>query len=69
MYARMIPAGRTAEFYGFYNVMGKFAAILGPLLMGWVGAITENPRAGILSLLVLFVGGGLMLLKVRPEQP
>ncbi|MDH3871260.1 MAG: MFS transporter [Gammaproteobacteria bacterium] len=68
MYARMIPVGRTAEFFGFYNMLGKFAAILGPLLMGWVGAMTGNPRAGIVSLLVLFVGGGLMLLKVRPEQ-
>ncbi len=69
LYARMIPVGRTAEFFGFYNMMGKFAAILGPLLMGWVGAMTANPRAGILSLLVLFVGGGLLLLKVQPEQP
>ncbi len=69
MYARMIPAGRTAEFFGFYNMMGKFAAILGPLLMGWVGAVTGNPRAGIISLLVLFVGGGLMLLQVRTDRP
>lgn len=68
MFARMIPVGRTAEFFGFYNMLGKFAAILGPLLMGWVGAMTGNPRAGIVSLLVLFVGGGLLLLKVRPEQ-
>jgi UMF1 family MFS transporter len=50
-------------------MLGKFAAILGPLLMGWVGAMTGNPRAGIVSLLVLFVGGGLMLLKVRPDRP
>ena len=68
LYARMIPVGRTAEFFGFYNMMGKFAAILGPLLMGWVGAVTANPRAGILSLLVLFAGGGLMLLGVRSER-
>jgi len=36
-YARLIPAGQTAEFYGFYNMLGKFAAILGPTLMGVVG--------------------------------
>ncbi|MCP3955640.1 MAG: MFS transporter [Desulfobacterales bacterium] len=36
-YARMIPANRAAEFYGFYNMLGKFAAIIGPALMGVVG--------------------------------
>jgi len=36
-YARLIPAGQAAEFYGFYNMLGKFAAILGPTLMGVVG--------------------------------
>ncbi|MCP4686436.1 MAG: MFS transporter [Desulfobacterales bacterium] len=36
-YARLIPPGRTTEFYGFYNMLGKFAAILGPALMGGVG--------------------------------
>jgi UMF1 family MFS transporter len=65
MYARMIPAGHSAEFFGFYNMLGKFAAIIGPLLMGWVGVITGNPRAGILSLLILFGLGGLLLFAVR----
>ena len=65
MYARMIPADRTAEFFGFYNMMGKFAAILGPFLMGWMAAVTGNPRAGIMSLLVLFVAGGVLLVFVR----
>jgi UMF1 family MFS transporter len=36
-YARLIPADRSAEFYGFYNMLGKFAAIFGPALMGIVG--------------------------------
>ncbi len=36
-YARMIPEKRAAEFYGFYNMLGKFAAIIGPALMGIVG--------------------------------
>jgi len=36
-YARMIPKNRAAEFYGFYNMLGKFAAIIGPALMGVVG--------------------------------
>jgi UMF1 family MFS transporter len=65
MYARMIPVDRTAEFFGFYNMMGKFAAILGPFIMGWMAAMTGNPRAGILSLLVLFLAGGVLLTRVQ----
>ncbi len=36
-YARLIPKGQEAEYYGFYNMLGKFAAIIGPTLMGIVG--------------------------------
>lgn len=60
-YGRLIPAGRSGEFYGFYNMMGKFAAVLGPLLMGITGLITGNPRTAIVSLLVLFIGGAMLL--------
>jgi len=69
LYARMIPAGRSAEFFGFYNMLGKFAAILGPVMIGWVGVISGNPRTGILSLLVLFVVGGLVLVGVKVQEP
>ena len=67
-YARMIPEGHTAEFFGFYNMLGKFAAILGPLMIGLIGAMTGSPRAGILSLLVLFVAGGVLLARVSPDE-
>jgi UMF1 family MFS transporter len=65
MYARMIPEGRTAEFFGFYNMLGKFAAIIGPAMMGWVGVLADSSRVGILSLLVLFVAGGICLILVK----
>jgi UMF1 family MFS transporter len=64
MFARMIPGNRTAEFFGFYNMLGKFAAVIGPVMMGWAGALTASPRTGILSLLILFVAGALVLIKV-----
>jgi len=64
LYARMIPPGRTAEFFGFYNMLGKFAAIIGPVMVGWVGVVTGNPRFGILSLLVLFLLGAALLMRV-----
>ncbi len=41
-YSRLIPKGQAAEFYGFYNMLGKFAAILGPVLMGVVGLVTRR---------------------------
>ncbi|MGF1547879.1 MAG: MFS transporter [Thiotrichales bacterium] len=67
-YARLIPPERAAEFFGFYNMLGKFAAVLGPLLVGGIGLATGNPRIGLLSLLVLFVGGALVLWCVPDES-
>jgi UMF1 family MFS transporter len=41
-YSRLIPKNQAAEYYGFYNMLGKFAAILGPVLMGVVGLIARR---------------------------
>jgi MFS transporter, UMF1 family len=41
-YSRLIPKDKAAEFYGFYNMLGKFAAIIGPALMGGVGLIVRR---------------------------
>jgi len=41
-YARLIPKNKAAEYYGFYNMLGKFAAIFGPALMGVVGLIARR---------------------------
>lgn len=60
-YSRIIPASRAAEFFGFYNMLGKFAAVIGPILMGLVGVLTGNPRHSILAIVVLFLGGGVIL--------
>ncbi len=68
MYARIIPKEKAAEFYGFYNMLGKFAAIIGPPLMGYVGLVTENPRIGILSLILLFAAGAYCLSKVDLDE-
>jgi UMF1 family MFS transporter len=60
-YARMIPRDKSGEFFGFYNMLGKFAAVVGPVMMGWVGVVTGSPRLSILSLAVLFVAGAVLL--------
>ena len=64
LYARLIPVEKAGEFFGFFNMLGKFAAVLGPVLMGAVSLLTGNPRLSILALLVLFVGGALLLARV-----
>lgn len=64
LYARLIPAERASEYFGFYNIMGKFAAVIGPLLVGMVGAMSGSPRIGIASILILFFLGAALLFKV-----
>ena len=68
LYAKLIPKNKETEFFGFFNMLGKFAAILGPFLMGWVTLQTGNVRIGILSILILFISGAFFLYKVDFEQ-
>jgi len=65
LFGRMVPDGKNAEFFGFYNMMGKFATVLGPLLIAVVAALTHNERASIISLVLLFVVGGTLLWRVK----
>jgi UMF1 family MFS transporter len=65
-FARLIPSEKTGEYFGFYNMVGKFAAILGPSLMG-IAALLTDSRTSILSLLLLF-GGGMWLLSRVEEK-
>ncbi len=68
LYARLVPENMEAEFFGFYNMLGKFASVIGPLLMGWITLTTGSVRFGILSILVLFILGALLLRKVDFEK-
>ena len=61
LYASMIPAAKSAEFFGFYNMLGKFATVLGPVLMGAVGLLTGSPRLSLLAVVALFVIGATVL--------
>jgi UMF1 family MFS transporter len=64
-YALLIPAEKSAEYFGFYNMLGKFSSILGPILMGGVALLTQSTRYSILSLSVLFFFGLYFLNKVE----
>ena len=63
-YARLVPAERAGEFFGFYNMLGEFAAIIGPVLIGTVSLMTGSPRMSILSVIVLFAVGAFLLARV-----
>lgn len=66
LYARFVPKSKSAEFFGFFNMVGKFAAILGPLLLALTPAVitAADERDSILALLLLFVIGGALLWQV-----
>ena len=66
-FSTIIPVNKEAQFFGFYNLVGKSAVLLGPILVSWVALIFGNPRFGILSLLFLLVPG-LILLWMVPDK-
>ncbi|MFC2091276.1 MFS transporter [Elusimicrobiota bacterium] len=75
-YARQIPAGKSAQYFGLYNMVGKFAAVLGPVLMGGVGVLLKrggmssdsSSRISITSIALLFIAGGILLCLVREKD-
>ena len=86
-YSRLIPLDKTAEYFGFYNMLGKFAVIFGPALIGITGLAVKKAlmptspsiyemehigqiasRAGIASVLILFIAGGILFYFVREEK-
>lgn len=67
-YSRLIPQDRTAQFFGFYNMMSRYAVIFGPALMGISGYLTQSSRAGIATLSVFFIIGGVLLFFVNEKS-
>lgn len=63
-FAKLIPKERSNEFFGFYNIFGKFAAILGPFLVGVTSQVTGDSSFGVFSLVVLFIIGFVFLMLV-----
>lgn len=67
LFSHLVPVEKSGEFFGFLNMMGKAAAVVGPVLVGIVAYLTKDPRLGILSILILFFAGMLVLRLV--EEP
>jgi UMF1 family MFS transporter len=62
------PEANSAEFFGFYAVAGKFASIFGPLTYGLILSITGSLRKGILSLILFFLVGMIILCTVDEKK-
>ena len=68
-YSKLIPDGMSAEYFGFFSISQRFASIFGPLMFALINDITGSSRLSILSLVILFLAGGLVLVKVKtPEE-
>ena len=67
-YGAMIPEEASAEFYGFYSVFSKFSATFGPLTFAFIAQVTGNARLSIISLMVFFVVGLVLLGFVDEEK-
>lgn len=75
-YARLIPVAKSAEYFGFYNMVGRFSAIIGPALMGSTGLLFRflgydshmASRISIASVAVFFIMGGILFHFVSEEK-
>lgn len=67
-FAKIIPKKQSNEFFGFYNICGKFAAILGPLLMSITTDVTGNGRYSILAVIPLFIIGLLIFIQLPNDD-
>jgi len=67
-YSKMIPLHHSAEFFAFYNFLGKFAAILGPLVVASVALFSESSRISIASISIFFVLGAILLYFVDEKK-
>ena len=75
-YARIIPVEKSAEYFGFYNMIGKFATVLGPVFMGGIGLLVRSmgyssniaSRVSISSISIFFIIGGILLYFVNEHR-
>ena len=76
LYSRIIPADRSAEYFGFYNMLSRFATVAGPILVGTTAILarsmgyqgTTPSRISIVSVAILFLAGGFALSHVDESK-
>ena len=68
LFASMIPKARSSEFFGFFSIFEKFGAILGPAVFETASRTTGSSRSAILSVVVFFIAGALVLSLVNVQE-
>lgn len=66
-FGKLVPAEKSNEYFGFFDIFGKFAAVIGPALYAFVRDMTGRPSLGILSLIILFAIGAIILICGRKK--
>ena len=64
-FAKLVPKENANEYFGFYNILGKFAAIMGPALYALTSQLTGDSRNGLASISLLFIIGGVLMLRTE----
>jgi UMF1 family MFS transporter len=68
LFASMVPKTHSSEFFGFFSTGEKVAGIIGPAIFGMVGQLSGSSRWGIISVVILFVAGALILQRVDESE-
>lgn len=68
LYSSMSPAAKSGEFFGLFSIMEKFASLLGPLVFAGAGLLLRNSRWGVLSLIIFFIVGLIILRTVNVDE-
>jgi UMF1 family MFS transporter len=63
-FGKLVPPESANEFFGFYDIFGKFSAVLGPFLFGLVWDATQKSYLGVIPVLMMFIVGGVLFLLV-----
>jgi len=67
-YGKLVPAEQASEYFGFFDVFGKFSAVIGPALFGVVAQLTGITNYGVLAVMLMFVVGGGIFMFLVPKN-
>ena len=67
-FGKIIPAEHSSEFFGFFDVFGKFSAVIGPTLFGIVAQLTGVTHFGVLAVMAMFILGGAIMVFLVPQK-
>ena len=67
-YGKLVPAEQASEYFGFFDVFGKFSAVIGPALFGLAAQITGVTNYGALAVMLMFIAGGGIFLFLVPKH-